>query len=306
MLHPDGSTLYFASEGHTSMGRYDVFYSQLQSDSLWSKAVNLGHPINTPDDDFFFVPTLNKSKAYYASYRFSGSEGRSDIFKVEFDSLFNGTLAVIEGTIKNSKDLSDENIRILVSRESDNQQVGDYRPNPVTGKYLLFLETGHRYRIKKATPETVTEKTVIEVPEKLAYNHSEKVVMLQDPRMKPPLSPEIPDFNLETDQLAKISDPEEPPEILNDTTYTVQVLALKHYPEVGLWFFNGLDLASVQAFEGKDGFLRYVTGKFESQEEAEAYQSTIQKRDDLYTDAWIRKWEPLQRISKNSQYVRID
>lgn len=83
--------------------------------------------------------------------------GRSDIYKVEFDSLYNGSLAVIEGTIQNSKNLPVEQIRLLVSRDSDNRQVGDYRPNPANGRYLLFLEAGENYTIKEVTPQSEEE-----------------------------------------------------------------------------------------------------------------------------------------------------
>jgi hypothetical protein len=315
MLHPDGKTLYFASEGHSSMGRFDVFFSQLQTDGSWTEPVNMGHPINTPDDDFFFVPTLDKSQAYYASYRFKENVGRSDIYKVEFDSLYNGSLAVIEGTIQNSKNLPAEHIRILVSRDSDNQKVGDYRPNPATGRYLLFLEAGESYTIKEMSPGNMEEKQTINVLEQLAFNNSEQVVMVQDPRMMPPLKPGQIHFGVETPKLAKKNSPIQPGNISNsvqkpqevkaevdDTTYTVQVLALRHYPKVGLWFFNGLKLETVNALEGRDGYLRYVTGHFDSFEDAKTYRSKIQK-EGRFTDAWIRQWEPLQKLSKDKKLL---
>jgi hypothetical protein len=298
MLHPDGQTLYFASEGHSSMGRFDVFYSQLQFDNLWTEPVNLGHPINTPDDDFFFVPTLDKSQAYYASFRFSENVVRSDIYKVEFDSLYSGSLAVIEGTIQNSKNLPVEQIRILVSRNSDNQQVGDYRPSPSTGRYLLFLESDESYTIKEVSPQSEEEKINIHVPGQLAFTKSDQIVMLQDPRMAAPLAPgqHSPDFGAR--QLAQAHPQIDVKlQLQGDTTFTVQVLALKHYPEVGFWFFKGLNMESVNALEGSDGYMRYVTGQFNSREEAEQYRSTIQENG-RFNDAWIRTWEPLVEISK--------
>jgi hypothetical protein len=301
MLHPDGNTLYFSSEGHSSMGRFDVFYSQIQPDGIWAEPVNMGYPVNTPDDDFFFVPTIDKSKAYYSSYRFSENVGRSDIYKVEFDSLYKGSLAVIQGTIRNAKNLPVDHIRILVSRESDNKQIGDYRPNPATGRYLLFLETGESYAIREVSPDTIEEQHTINVPGNLAYNNTQQVVMLQDPRMVPPLKPGQISFDINTTQLAKSkTQVKEIRTLLGDTAYTVQVLALKHSPEVGLWFFNGLDLETVNTLEGRDGFLRYVTGRFENRKDAEEYRSKIQK-DGKFSDAWIRKWRSLMEISKNEE-----
>lgn len=51
-MHPDGVTLYFSSQGHGSMGGFDIFKSSYV-DGKWSAPVNLGYPINGPDDDVF-------------------------------------------------------------------------------------------------------------------------------------------------------------------------------------------------------------------------------------------------------------
>ncbi len=203
MLHPDGRTLYFSSEGHNTIGRFDIFYSQMLADSTWTLPVNMGYPINTPDDDFFFVPSLDKSRAYYASYRFTNSAGRSDLYEVEFDSTYEGSLAVIEGTIRNENNLPPEQIRILVARNSDNRQVGDFRPDPATGKYLLFLESGQSYTIKEATPYAITDSTILNVHPSLAYDTVQQVLMVQDSRMIPPLSPRFRN-HIEARKLASI------------------------------------------------------------------------------------------------------
>jgi len=64
------SALYFASKGHNSMGGYDVFKSIYNPDSKsWSAPINLGYPINTPYDDFLFVPSEDQSQALIASNR---------------------------------------------------------------------------------------------------------------------------------------------------------------------------------------------------------------------------------------------
>jgi len=52
-MHPDGKTLYFSSRGHKTMGGFDIFYS-VNENGLWSEPVNIGYPVNTPDDDVFF------------------------------------------------------------------------------------------------------------------------------------------------------------------------------------------------------------------------------------------------------------
>jgi outer membrane protein OmpA-like peptidoglycan-associated protein/tetratricopeptide (TPR) repeat protein len=78
----DGKTMYFSSRGHTSMGGYDVFRSMLDSATgKWTKPVNLGYPVNTPDDDLYFCLSSQTSRAFMSSYR-TGGYGEKDIYEV--------------------------------------------------------------------------------------------------------------------------------------------------------------------------------------------------------------------------------
>lgn len=54
---PVSNDLYFASEGHTSMGGFDIFKSHYDSErDQWSDPVNLGFPVNSPMDEFLAMP----------------------------------------------------------------------------------------------------------------------------------------------------------------------------------------------------------------------------------------------------------
>lgn len=79
---PNGNTLYFASNGHNTLGGYDIFKSEKDKNGIWKKAENLGFPINTPADELFFS-MFSEDLAYYSSNRDNG-KGRRDIYKIEF------------------------------------------------------------------------------------------------------------------------------------------------------------------------------------------------------------------------------
>ena len=73
-IHPDGKILIFSSEALNSMGSYDIFLTELNSaDSSWSTPKNLGYPINTPDDDRYFVLSTDGKRGFYASGKVGGS-----------------------------------------------------------------------------------------------------------------------------------------------------------------------------------------------------------------------------------------
>ncbi|WP_143304982.1 OmpA family protein [Chitinophaga vietnamensis] len=81
-IHPDGQTLYFASNGHPGYGGLDIYYSRRQPDGSWGPAVNLGYPINTIDEDASLVVAADGKTAYFASDR-SDSRGGLDIYSFE-------------------------------------------------------------------------------------------------------------------------------------------------------------------------------------------------------------------------------
>ncbi len=81
-LTTDGLTLYFSSKGHDSMGGYDIFRSTLV-DGRWSKPENMGVPINSPDDDLFFVLSADGTTGWFSSVR-PGGFGEDDIYTVSF------------------------------------------------------------------------------------------------------------------------------------------------------------------------------------------------------------------------------
>ena len=81
-LDYDGRTLYFSSRGGKGMGGYDIFKSEYDSASgKWSDPINLGYPMNTPDDDIYFVGTKDGKQGYFASVREEGM-GYTDIYMV--------------------------------------------------------------------------------------------------------------------------------------------------------------------------------------------------------------------------------
>lgn len=80
----NGKGLFFSSQGHITIGGYDLFRSQLQTNNIWSKPQNLGYPLNTPDDNIFFMPSANGKSGYYAIFSEAEGAGNYDIYKITF------------------------------------------------------------------------------------------------------------------------------------------------------------------------------------------------------------------------------
>ena len=76
-----GDTLFFSSRGHNSIGGFDIFYSIKNKSGAWDTVKNIGYPINTPWDEFFYYPSPVEDSSFYFVSNRSGGYGGSDIYK---------------------------------------------------------------------------------------------------------------------------------------------------------------------------------------------------------------------------------
>jgi outer membrane protein OmpA-like peptidoglycan-associated protein/tetratricopeptide (TPR) repeat protein len=80
-LSPSGDTLYFASDMPGGYGDTDIYFSVKSDDDNWSKPVNAGNKINTPDKELFPVVAAN-GRLYFSSMGHGGMGGL-DIFQAQ-------------------------------------------------------------------------------------------------------------------------------------------------------------------------------------------------------------------------------
>ncbi|MBL7817245.1 MAG: PD40 domain-containing protein [Saprospiraceae bacterium] len=78
-IHPDGTTLYFTSEGHPGMGGKDLFLSRLDSTGNWGTPQNLGYPINTKENEGTITVSLDGKTAYFG--RGNGIDKKYDLYQ---------------------------------------------------------------------------------------------------------------------------------------------------------------------------------------------------------------------------------
>lgn len=86
-IHPDGQTLYFASDGHPGMGGQDLYMSRMDATGRWGKAVNLGYPINTHKDENSLLVSSSGVVALFASNR-EGGYGDLDLYSFDLPKKF--------------------------------------------------------------------------------------------------------------------------------------------------------------------------------------------------------------------------
>lgn len=143
-VHSDGITLFFSSNGHNTMGGYDIFKTTLMDADMngWSIPENMGYPLNTVNDDIYFCLSDDGYTGYFSSER-PGGLGMQDIYQVTFPGN-QLEYMVARGVVANA---SEEPVkaRIVLTDAKGDEIIGVYNTNVNTGRFLMVLDPGQHY-----------------------------------------------------------------------------------------------------------------------------------------------------------------
>lgn len=163
-LSTDGVTLYFSSEGHNTMGGFDLFKSVWNpEENTWTKAENLGYPVNTTDNDRSICLTSDNRVGYISALR-PGGQGDLDLYRIKFNDV-DQKLTLYLGAIMLGDSLNQPKeyiANILAINVASNEEFS-FSPNPTNGKFVMALPAGS-YEI------TVTSDGFSEVKDKLTVS----------------------------------------------------------------------------------------------------------------------------------------
>jgi outer membrane protein OmpA-like peptidoglycan-associated protein len=196
-IAPDNQSLYFSSQGHNSMGGFDIFKTVYRN-GRWTQPQNLGYPVNTPGDDLFLVMTPDQKTGYYSAVKPDGYGG-SDIYAITFlgpekpfialtqddliasnarplrHNLMEGEvevitvpMTIIRGRVMDDK--TDEPLfaTIELYDNEGEELLAEFSTNSETGEYFISLPGGRNYGISVKAEDylfhsenmNVTETTV--------------------------------------------------------------------------------------------------------------------------------------------------
>ncbi|MBK8882818.1 MAG: PD40 domain-containing protein [Bacteroidales bacterium] len=261
------SAILFSSEGHSSMGGYDIFKS-FKKGASWDTPVNMGFPINSTGDDKFFQPWNNDKNAYYSIttdykkreifYLILGGRGLDQYSEI------NGKLSLADTVMP-----FDKTFKIHLIDRSSGDTVDVSYPNKFTGIYTFYTLPG-KYKIVYSGIgyfSQYIDTTVIRDNDILALNID--ISLKRDYSVKrgsqiydkinlndiPSVSEVDPNILIKNLNVNDLSD-----ENVKDSDilyYTVQVMALKNPKDMS--FFRYIPDIQVM-FNDDDKFYRYTTG----------------------------------------------
>ena len=143
-IHPDGKTLYFASEGHIGMGGSDLFVSRMNEKGEWSEAVNLGYPINTKENEMGIIINAAGNLAYISADREEGYGG-FDVYSFELYPEARPTaVTYMRGVVRDmvTKQPLQANFE-LVNLETG-KKIASSKSDALKGDFMIIIPTDSR------------------------------------------------------------------------------------------------------------------------------------------------------------------
>ena len=145
-IHPDDSTLYFASNGWPGLGGKDLFVSRLGKDGKWQKPENLGYPINSSGEENGLTLTANGNYAFFSSNNLPGGHGGFDIYTFELPAnLRPHVVTYVKGTVSDAKSLKPLEAAVEIIDLQKNVSVYQNYSEPYKGTFLATLTSGKNY-----------------------------------------------------------------------------------------------------------------------------------------------------------------
>lgn len=179
-LASDGKTLYFASEGHGGYGKSDIFYSKRLDDTWtsWSRPLNLGPNVNSPDFDAYYTVSAAGEDAYLVSSR-NGIENSKDIFRIALTPQFKPEIVtLVRGRVLDAVTKKPVLAKIHYENLLTGEEIGVADPSPIDGSYTIVLPSGAHYGYRAEAKDYLAESDNLDVTDKQKYSEVDQDLFL--------------------------------------------------------------------------------------------------------------------------------
>lgn len=299
VLFGDGNILFFSSNGHKSIGGFDIFRSD-NVNGKWSEPINVGVPVNTPKDDIFFSITADGSAAYLSSDR-KGGLGKQDIYEIKPGLIGKPTkLVVLKGIVRYN--FNPVESKILISSELN--KLIEYEPifSNRSGEYTITLPAQDNFKIefkysdslsitKFITTESVDTISTLFLDVDFFDNNTEQSFALNEEKLNI-LKQEYEEFDLKDPQtIMHLKD------TLNNLYFSIQVGAFKD--ERNFDHSKFINMPRIRRdYDSIEKIVRFYLGNYSTLENA--FESYLSIKNRLIEDAFIVAFYNNKKISLKS------
>jgi outer membrane protein OmpA-like peptidoglycan-associated protein len=147
-IHPNGISLFFASDGYPGLGGMDLFFSE-KINKNWSVPENFGYPINTTRDQVSLFITADNKKGYYSLEQTQDDAQRNSLlYQFDIPQALAKKIKkanVVKGVVSDSKTKKKLGAEIEVYNLKNNNLESKTRSDERTGEYMNILSQGGNY-----------------------------------------------------------------------------------------------------------------------------------------------------------------
>lgn len=179
-IHPSGNVLFFSSKGHQSIGGFDIFFSTKNEEGKWEEPLNIGYPINTTDDDVFYVTSPDGKRGYYSSSSRPEGYGEKDIYMISIPERKEQPLVLIKGLIIPAAGTRLPNdLEIVATNNETGIVTGIYKPLQRDGSFTIIIPPGSNYTLSYQQDGQEFYSEIMDVPNDAAYQEINREVRLK-------------------------------------------------------------------------------------------------------------------------------
>jgi hypothetical protein len=177
-IHPDGNRLYFSSTGHNSIGGFDIFVTDWNAEKKrWEKPRNMGYPINTADDDIYFVWSKDGKRGYFSSTRSEGF-GEADIYLMYRDEE-DQTMITLKGHVFNKINKKPTGAAIMVRNPENQELIEAFEAYDRSGSFNFSLPAGKNYTLSFMADGYQPETIALELEDHGVFETNERSIYLE-------------------------------------------------------------------------------------------------------------------------------
>lgn len=156
----NGKILYFSSEGHNTMGGFDVFSAKIDAKGNIGNTVNVGYPLSTTDDDYYFQAVPISRKGFITSSKIGGS-GLQDIYEVTLARDPNEAPVVLKGNLVSLSKSIPAGIKLMAKAKEEELKV-EAAVDITSGNYELKLPPCAQYKVQVMLEKIVLNEYEVE------------------------------------------------------------------------------------------------------------------------------------------------
>lgn len=175
-VHGDGYTLFFSSNGWPGMGGSDIYVVRYDANGNLGEPLNLGYPINTPEDEFAMIADPQGRVAYYSS-EMKGGYGGLDLYQFDLPEHARPRLTQsLVGNVFHAESKAKLGASVELIDLGSGKVVAQTNSDDNTGEFLAALPSGRDYALNVSKEgylfysenfslkDKTAETTVLKVP----------------------------------------------------------------------------------------------------------------------------------------------